>query len=41
MKFVDGENGNSYRGLVRKTEGKIPPGRSKRRWEDKIKMDHA
>ena len=28
-----------YRVLVRKPEGKRPPGRPRRRWEDKIKMD--
>jgi hypothetical protein len=28
-----------YRVLVRKPEGKRPPGRSKRRWEDNIKVD--
>jgi hypothetical protein len=27
-----------YRGLVRKTEGKRPLGRPRRRWEDNIKM---
>jgi hypothetical protein len=25
--------------LVRKPEGKMPPGRYRRRWEDYIKMD--
>ena len=28
-----------YRDLVRKTEGKRPLGRPRRRWEDNIKMD--
>jgi len=28
-----------YRVLVRKTEGKRPLGRHRRRWEDNIKMD--
>jgi len=28
-----------YRVLVGKTEGKGPLGRSRRRWEDNIKMD--
>ena len=28
-----------YRVLVRKPEGKRPPGRPRRRWEDKITMD--
>jgi hypothetical protein len=28
-----------YRVLVGKTEGKIPPGRPRCRWEDNIKMD--
>jgi hypothetical protein len=28
-----------YRVLVRKPEGKRPLGRSRRRWEDNIKMD--
>ena len=30
---------NSYRRLVGKPEGKRPSGRSRRRWEDNIKMD--
>jgi hypothetical protein len=30
---------NSYRILVGKPEGKRPPGRPRRRWEDNIKMD--
>ena len=28
-----------HRGLVGKPEGKRPPGRPRRRWEDNIKMD--
>ena len=28
-----------FRVLMRKSEGKIPLGRSRRRWEDNIKMD--
>jgi hypothetical protein len=28
-----------YRVLVRKPDGKIPPGKPTRRWEDNIKMD--
>jgi hypothetical protein len=34
-----GEKGNSYRILVGKPEGKRPLGRSRRWWEDNIKMD--
>jgi hypothetical protein len=34
-----GENGNTYRILVAKPEGKRPLGRPKHRWEDNIKMD--
>ena len=30
---------NAYRLLVGKPEGKRPPGRPKRKWEDNIKMD--
>jgi hypothetical protein len=29
-----------YRVLVRKSEGKRPLGRNRRRWEDNIKIDH-
>jgi hypothetical protein len=36
-----GENGNAYRILVGKPEGKIPLGRSRRRSVDNIKMDLA
>ena len=34
-----GERRGVYRVLVGKTEGKIPLGRPRRRWEDNIKMD--
>jgi hypothetical protein len=34
-----GEGRNVYRVLVGKPEGKKPLGRSRRRWEDGIKMD--
>jgi hypothetical protein len=34
-----GEKRNSYRILVGKPEGKRPLGRTRRRWEDNIKMD--
>jgi len=34
-----GEGRGVYRGLVRKPGGKRPHGRTKRRWEDNIKMD--
>jgi hypothetical protein len=30
---------NAYKSLVRKPEGKRPLGRSRRRWEDNIRMD--
>ena len=30
---------DEYRVLVEKSEGKIPLGRPRRRWEDNIKMD--
>jgi transposase len=33
-----GEKRNAYRILVRKPEGKRPPGRPRRRWVDNIKM---
>jgi hypothetical protein len=32
-----GERRNAYRILVGKLEGKIPPGRQRRRWVDNIK----
>jgi hypothetical protein len=34
-----GEKRNAYRILVGKPEGKRPLGRTRRRWEDNIKMD--
>jgi hypothetical protein len=34
-----GERGGVYRILVRKPEGKRPPGRPRRRWEDNSNMD--
>jgi hypothetical protein len=34
-----GENGNVYRLLVGKLEGKKPLGRPRRRWVDNIKFD--
>jgi hypothetical protein len=34
-----GEKRNAYRVLVGKPEGKRPPGRSRRRWADNIKID--
>jgi hypothetical protein len=34
-----GEKRSVYRVLVGRTEGKKPLGRSRRRWEDNIKMD--
>jgi hypothetical protein len=33
------EKRNTYRILVGKPEGKIPPGRPRRRWVDSIKMN--
>jgi hypothetical protein len=36
---MHGENGNAYRILVGKPEGKRPLGRPGRRWVDNIKMD--
>jgi len=35
-----GEGRGVYRVLVGKSEGKRPLGRPRRRWEDKIKIDH-
>jgi hypothetical protein len=37
---ADEEGRGVYRVLVGKLEGKRPPGRPRRRWEDNIKMDH-
>jgi len=34
-----GERRDSYRIFVRKPEGMSPLGRSRRRWEDNIKID--
>jgi hypothetical protein len=34
-----GEGKGFYRALVGKTEGKRPPERPRRRWEDNIKVD--
>jgi hypothetical protein len=34
-----GEGRNVYRVLVGNPEGKRPPGRPRRRWEDGIRMD--
>jgi hypothetical protein len=34
-----GESRGAYRFLVQKPEGRRPPGRPRRRWEDNIKMD--
>jgi hypothetical protein len=34
-----GEGRGVYRVLVGRPEGKRPPGRRRRRWEDNIKMD--
>jgi hypothetical protein len=34
-----GEGRGVYRVLVGRSEGKRPPGRPRRRWEDNIKMD--
>ena len=34
-----GERKGAYRVLVGKAEGRRPPGRHSRRWEDNIKMD--
>jgi hypothetical protein len=36
-----GEDRKQYRVLVRKSEGKRPLGRPRRRWEDGIKMNHG
>jgi len=34
-----GDKRRVYRVLVEKRDGKRPPGRCRRRWEDNIKMD--
>jgi hypothetical protein len=34
-----GEERNVYKVLMEKSEGKIPLGRPRRRWEDRIRMD--
>jgi hypothetical protein len=34
-----GEKRNAYRLLVGKPDGKMPPGRPRRRWMDNIRMD--
>jgi hypothetical protein len=34
-----GQKKNAYRFFVRKPEGKRPLGKSRRKWEDNIKMD--
>jgi hypothetical protein len=34
-----GEKRNGYRILVGKPEGKRPPGKPRRNWEDNIRMD--
>jgi hypothetical protein len=34
-----GEERNMYRVLMGKPEGKRPPGRPRRRWEDGVRMD--
>jgi hypothetical protein len=34
-----GEGRGMHRVLVRRPEGKRPPGRTRRRWEDNIKID--
>jgi hypothetical protein len=36
---TNGEKGNACRLMVRKTEGKRPLGRPRRRWVDNIRMD--
>jgi hypothetical protein len=36
---MNGDKRNAYGILVGKPEGKGPPGRPRRRWEDNIKMD--
>jgi hypothetical protein len=34
-----GKEGGVYKVLIERSEGKIPLGRPRRRWEDNIKMD--
>jgi hypothetical protein len=34
-----GDRRGAYRALVGKPEGRTPPGRPRRRWEDNIKVD--
>jgi hypothetical protein len=34
-----GESRGAYRALVEKPKGRRPPGRSKRRWKNNIKLD--
>jgi hypothetical protein len=36
---TNGDKRNAYRVLVRKSKGKRPLGRPRRRWEDNIKID--
>jgi hypothetical protein len=36
---TNGEKRNAYRILVGNPEGKIPLGRTRRRWVDSVKMD--
>jgi hypothetical protein len=36
---MNGEKRNAYRILVRDLEGKIPLGRTRRKWVDNIKID--
>jgi len=36
---MGGAKGGAYRILVGKSEGKRPLGRSRRRWEDNVKME--
>jgi hypothetical protein len=40
MQNVWKRRGITYRLLVGKPEGKRPPGRRRRKWEDNIKVDH-
>jgi hypothetical protein len=36
---TNGEKRNAYKIFVRKAEGKRPLGRTRRRWEDNIRLD--